>query len=336
MKAKGLLFSLTVFLLFLEIVLRIWGPRYHFVNPSYTEYYSNPRGYFVPVRKEGQRTVFSVPCAEDNNKFRIHGIRKSGKGQAILGLGDSFTYGQGVWHEDLYLTRLESLLRESGFAAVVENRAVSASNLEDVLKIYEDIPDKKRFPIVIYGFVLNDFDPPLDFDRLGITDFINEINGVGREARFLRKYSAVIDSTFFLIDRHRIHGKTIMSYLDAYRGDSAGKYFALLRELNSKVKINQGKLAVVIFPLLYKFDEYPFAEIHVRLKSFFESEGIAYLDLLPAFSKFRDSDLWVHPLDHHPNEKAHAIAAGEIGNFLLGRNLLDKKTMKAFQQQEGK
>jgi hypothetical protein len=44
--------------------------------------------------------------------------------------------------------------------------------------------------------------------------------------------------------------------------------------------------------------------------------GVPVLDLLPAFQGRKAKDLWVSPGDHHPNERAHAIAANEIGRFL--------------------
>jgi hypothetical protein len=51
--------------------------------------------------------------------------------------------------------------------------------------------------------------------------------------------------------------------------------------------------------------------------------GIPILDLGHAlFEKHDYEDLDVHPLDGHPNEIAHAIAAREIRDFLQKNGLL--------------
>ncbi len=59
------------------------------------------------------------------------------------------------------------------------------------------------------------------------------------------------------------------------------------------------------------------------IERFCLSAGIPRLDLLPVLSGRPSSSLWVHPLDHHPNEIANRLAAeaaapvvGEMGREL--------------------
>jgi len=49
--------------------------------------------------------------------------------------------------------------------------------------------------------------------------------------------------------------------------------------------------------------------VHRTIAGFCGEAGIPYHDLLPAFRGRRPADLWVHPVDRHPNEVAQAIAA---------------------------
>jgi hypothetical protein len=44
--------------------------------------------------------------------------------------------------------------------------------------------------------------------------------------------------------------------------------------------------------------------------------GLPVLDLAPAFAGQRTEDLWVHPCDHHPNGRAHAIAGRALADWL--------------------
>jgi hypothetical protein len=40
------------------------------------------------------------------------------------------------------------------------------------------------------------------------------------------------------------------------------------------------------------------------------------VDLLPAYRGRRPADLWAHPVDRHPNELAHRLAAAAIRDYL--------------------
>jgi hypothetical protein len=40
--------------------------------------------------------------------------------------------------------------------------------------------------------------------------------------------------------------------------------------------------------------------------------GVEVLDLTAALSVRPEKDLWVHPTDHHPNARAHGLAATAI------------------------
>jgi hypothetical protein len=48
------------------------------------------------------------------------------------------------------------------------------------------------------------------------------------------------------------------------------------------------------------------------IAAFLDSAGIARHDLLPALRGRTDESLWVHPVDRHPNEIAHRLAAESL------------------------
>jgi hypothetical protein len=58
---------------------------------------------------------------------------------------------------------------------------------------------------------------------------------------------------------------------------------------------------------------YPVGFIHDRARQIAGDEGVPYLDLLPAFSTYKDpKTLWASPFDAHPNAIANKRAAREI------------------------
>ena len=69
-------------------------------------------------------------------------------------------------------------------------------------------------------------------------------------------------------------------------------------------------LVAAIFPFLYRLGpHYPFRPIHEAILDCCDELGVECVDLADAFPGVRGPELWVHPTDQHPNEKAHAIAA---------------------------
>ena len=62
--------------------------------------------------------------------------------------------------------------------------------------------------------------------------------------------------------------------------------------------------------------------MHEHIRSYCLTHAIDVLDLFPAFQGQRERDLWVHPSDQHPNEKAHAIAARAMADYIRARGLI--------------
>jgi hypothetical protein len=98
---------------------------------------------------------------------------------------------------------------------------------------------------------------------------------------------------------------------------SRARFDAAVLSMKTEIEAAGSKFAVAIFPLLNGLDgSYPFAKVHRDLGAFFESEGIQYQDLLPAFQGHGARSLWVHPTDQHPNVEGHAIAAKALEQLL--------------------
>jgi len=320
--------ALLVSICIVEILLRWFGPQYYLFNQSYTEYYSNPRGYHMPLRKDNKgHLIYGLNYKSTKEGYRLPqvGPRISNRDGIILGLGDSFTYGQGVKYDDIYLTRLENIFQQKGMNVKVKNCGMTGANLPDIISTYTFESSRHFYPLVIYGFVLNDFHVNEDFDKTGNNDFINVINGMeNRKSNFWRKNFAIVNSIAYIIDKWKLHRYTVTAYIDAYEGETAKSSFETLEQLNQAVHLNGGNLIILLFPLMDNFEKYPFKGIHGKINEFCKKNDILLLDLLPAFSRYKDRDLWVHFIDHHPNEKAHEIAAEQLYEFINRKKMFNK------------
>lgn len=338
--------SLLACFLCLEIGLRVWGPEYHRFGErrilhdevldgdrSFTkyvnEYYSNPRGYFGIRQDPEGRVIYGVEIDSVEPPFRRipEHLEKAevsaflAREDTILVLGDSFTMGQGVRFEDTYARLLEILLAREGKRIGIKNTGVFGYDLEEICMSYEWYSAEHPYPLVIYGFVLNDFGLASNVQIVG-SDYIDTNNGENKHSPW-RKHCASFNFLCRRIETIRLDRMTKTGYLEAFKGENANNKFNILRALDRKIQSESGRLVIVLFPLLHEFHDYPFQEIHDTMHRFCQENDIPLLDLLPAFRRHTAESLWVHPTDYHPNEIAHQIAAEEIDSFLQDQGLLE-------------
>lgn len=284
-------------------------------------YASNPRQYF-----DKENAVYSRI-----NSFGFRGtdfsLQKPADTYRILGVGDSFTFGEGVNEQDTFLSRLQRQLAAQHPTQTFEaiNAGTSGYNTQD-----EVISLTKRWlkltpDLVILTFTMNDgyaddefADSTLGPLIMGIQDGRTRIPGQGREYP-----SKLLTWGLDLIERKRSSEQIVDLYLSQYTNqpvlegydwENSKQNFALA---NNAVSAINGKMILVIFPELFRLnDNYPFQEIHDKVAAEARRQGILVLDLLPVFQPYQAEDLWVHPTDHHPNEVAHDIAAQALFDFI--------------------
>jgi len=295
------------------------------------EYATNPRGYF----DENNGITYNI------NSHGLHGpevdIKKPEGTFRILGIGDSFTFGQGVKETDTFLRRLEhSLNASSRVAKQVEvlNVGVLGYNTRDEVVYLEHQWLEYDPDLVIISFYLN--------DAYSDYTFLNNGQGLGVYGlpQGWAKYSFLLD-----LVRHTYRAKQTQKKLEKYYRQH---YFSDAREtlehpgalevdwtvsraaLSHAVELSRQhgfRVALVIFPEFYHLDDrYPFAEIHELVRDEATALSMPVLDLMTIYRGKVDRELWVHPSDHHPNERAHALAAVAIEQFLWDNDLLQGAT----------
>ncbi len=289
-------------------------------------YDGNPRGYFGPHNEVVHVT----------NSWGFRGgefsLTKPAGELRIAFLGDSFTFGEGVRFEDTYPEVLKRLMQEQGRPAggTVEcyNFGVGGYNTEQELFLLKNVVLRTHPDIIVLGYALNDAEPALfylaqatgELRRRPREDVVPEgIPEASPPDTFVYRLRSA-QLAWQVIHRQRLASRTREYYQSLYREDNS-RWQATresLRGIVETCRANDLPLVVVCFPVLYRLESgYPFMRIHELLRAAIASVGysrVRFVDLLPALRGKRDSGLWVHPTDQHPNETVHRIAAASIAD----------------------
>ena len=302
-------------------------------------YPTNPRGYFdidlrdeatreryrwmAPVRLDAvaRRAPWAVEFRYNSLRFRDAepGPRRAGVRRLVV-IGDSFTEGQGVKEPDTYPRRLEALLGAAGAGKwEVRNCGRRATDFPELYAAFEEAlalePD-----VVVYGMVLNDAARSAEFQarQTYVNDWILDRGRIleGGATSTLDP----LDSRLLAMVRDRVDGyRTSRATLGWYRemyGEPNRKGWErtqeYLREMSRRTRASGARFLVASWPLLVSLDRYPFADVHETIARFCVAAGIPRHDLLPVLQGRPTEALWVNPVDMHPNELAHRLAAESL------------------------
>jgi hypothetical protein len=316
---------------------RIAGPGRSVLLDCYP---TNPRGYFdVDLRdratferyralglsridEAARKTPFAVERRYSTQQFRGPEIGPHRPGVVRVGvIGDSFTEGMGVKEADTYPRVLQRLLDTAapGRFEVLNlgRRGYDFPALHDLfLAALAFDPD-----VVVYGMVLNDAERTEEFQsrQAYLNDWILDRGRMfrdGREAQLRPSSSRLFAFVHDRLDSYRVGRDTTRWYRDMYGpANEAGweRTQGHLRDMNQRMKARGGALLVASWPLLVGLEgRYPFGDVTETIRRFLLEAGIPHHDLLPALRGHDSASLWVHPVDHHPNEVAHRLAAESL------------------------
>lgn len=272
-------------------------------------YESNPDGYFDATNGivyETNDHGFRGPEFDD---LKAAGTRR------IAVLGDSFTFGEGVKEPDTFCAQMRDLF---GPGVEVLNLGASAWGTKDEICYLEARGIQFQPDLVVVAYVLN------DADYAGGLDLWVEFRSQ-YEKRWL-KHSYLASWVYAMIARGTL-GRQYLEQVVASSMNATKAWdesFAMLSRGQEIAAQHGAKFMVCIFPFMYDLTEsHPMKPVHARIRAYCESHGIATLDLLDAFMGQKDTTLWAHPTDQHPNARGHRIAARALTAYIREHALLD-------------
>jgi lysophospholipase L1-like esterase len=221
----------------------------------------------------------------------------------VLFVGDSFTFGEGVLDEDGFVQRLGA--GSDGTYAVV-NAGIPG---------YGTLEQRVRLPSW-----LQEFSPDLTVLVFNLNDPIQLEDSLVQGDRFMNAPGGVASSRLWgLLQAVREDKGNEAWYRSYYLGERAAAWRQArmdIGRMRAAAEAAGGRFAVVVFPLLHALGDYPFADLHATVAEALRQDGIAVLDLLEVFRGQDARSLWVHPTDHHPNSRAHRLAAEAMAPFV--------------------
>ncbi len=256
-------------------------------------------------------------------------IEKPADTWRLVVLGDSFTMGEWIPRDQLFVKRLERAIdAESGRKRRVEllNVSLGGADTVDELSLLEKVGLKYSPDAVLVIFFVNDAthldSNPLVVRRLN-EEFERPSDGLGR-----------ISVAWDMFDRARRRKAVTREMLDEYRqsffGDAAKQdqwkncrtALARMAELS---RAKNFRLGLAIFPMLIDLEPgHPLADLYAEVEHLCGSLAIPSLDLTPSFYGRSAPFLWVAPNDGHPNAIANEIVVEPLRAFVEANGLVPK------------
>ncbi len=316
-----------------------YPPQFAFVEDSQREpfylnapasvirfiYDGNPRGYFD--QNNGiDHTVNSWGFrGKEFSYTKPPGVIR------IAFFGDSFTFGEGVKDRDTFPEVTSRLLQARAQPSKLRyeslNFGVGGYNTEQELFLLRQVGLMTNPDIVVLGVTLNDAEPALwvrdektgAISRRPREADVTEGLADARPAKtgiFRLRLARLI---WALLKKQAVSRQTIRYYQGLYQEENSDwqKNKTALADFIQECASRRISCYVVIFPVLYSLNNYPFAQIHRRIKDIAESRGARVIDARGLLKQYRDTSLWVHPTDQHPNEKAHQVIAQALSDLIV-------------------
>jgi lysophospholipase L1-like esterase len=306
------LISLVAFIVFGELVIRLYLTRHTFYDVEMSRYASsikadaeNPLiGHVHRPNREVELMNASVRINSDGFRDDEYPIEKGDRWRIIF-LGDSLTFGWGVEKEQSFEHLIEKALDAKKPTEIINFAAGNYNTVQEVNLFLEKGLEYRPDQVVLFYFI-NDAEPVPQRARFAWL-------GHFRIATF---YWSRVKALLARLDPSTSFEDYYASlYKPGTQGWSDSR--AALLELQEICRERGIVLQVVLLPELHRLVDYTFAREHALVSSFLRGNGIPVLDLAPSFANETDpTSLWVALDDAHPNAKAHRSIANYSADFI--------------------
>lgn len=238
----------------------------------------------------------------------------------IVCVGDSFVFGEGVPDAGTLPRQLEARL---GTRYEVDNLGKVGDDTSKEIERIQVARSLIACNRILLVFIANDISCP---EQLAARQtYINDLINVRDEYLLQRDFGAWYRGRSRLLAlvgsnlaMRQIGKETIQWYRDLYDPKQNEPGLTQLRDQFRRLaKLDSCQVALVLYPLMEGLEStYPLEPVHATVSRLAQEAGLPVCDLAPAFAGQKTAEMQVHPVDHHPNSKAHKIAAKAIETWL--------------------
>lgn len=298
------------------------GTLYSYTNTRSTSidfvYDRNPRGYFHDGNVVQHIT----------NSWGFRGpevLRKAPDTERIFFLGDSVTFGEGVYFEDTYpqvFKRLAEQAKLFGNKTVDPvNLGVGGFNTAQEFLVLKQLYDAKVVPDrVVVGYNMNDADIPLFKQSQSGQDFVRHDTPIETlrasllDEPWWARMSRAAAVVYEWQANRELTQETIAYYKGLYADDNPSWQATkdAMRQFGEFQKKTGIPVTFIVFPRLFELDRYPFKMEREKVRRELEINGLSSVYLYPYLDGYVGPELWVHPMDQHPNDVVHRITASAL------------------------
>jgi hypothetical protein len=224
----------------------------------------------------------------------------------IAMVGDSFVFGVPIEDDEKIFPRL--LQKKLGERYELISVAFPGANTAQEIRLLAEADRVYGFDHAILFFFPNDVER--EGDPRGLSFYGHLIPGEAGKYLFShsRFYYFLETRTRRLQERLGVRA-SYGDYLKSLYREGSPEWAAHRQLLGEFLRSAGERVTIVIIPVLYQLDDYPFAMVHDYVKGLARANGVTVIDLLDAFKGMDARDLVVNPYDFHFNEKAHVIVA---------------------------
>lgn len=236
----------------------------------------------------------------------------------ILVLGDSFTAGHGINRmEDRFTERLEIQLNDADQPSwQIYNMGEPGYEVSMIRALEQAVLEREeQIDMVIYCYMMNDiegYDPKTKAA-------IEQIGQRRSSGNWLVGHSYFINWIYHRWVQYSA-GSSVDYFphlVESYSGPPWNSVAHDLDDMLARCRDKGIPFRLVIFPFMHNLGpEYPFRQAHEKLVAWADQNQVPVLDMMPIFESHSAQKLTVNPFDNHPNEKAHAITAESMAEWL--------------------
>ena len=246
----------------------------------------------------------------------------------IAVIGDSFTTGQNVAHDDTFPSRLERLANLRAGARPVVVRAWARGGTETAVQTQFLGPALEWKPdALILSIYLNDTEDTKNWKELTVWRERMMPRVPGRVTAALMRRLRTVAWIYLRLEQARCRREFANYYAFLYRDDYSGwlRFVQALHTFREACDKSGCRLLAVVWPNLTELDpkRYPFHFAHEKIGAALKKEGIETLDLRPVFLGRNPVRMQVMPgVDGHPTEIAYRMGAETMFGAMLANGIL--------------